>query len=267
MTTEEFIQKAKATHGDKYDYSKVEYVNSSTKVCIVCPVHGEFWQRPSEHLRGAGCQKCGHEYVVHLRKKTKEWFMQKAREVHGNVYDYSKVDFVNVSTKVCIVCQKHGDFWQTPHGHIQGYGCPECSRLRAANLRKRTNEEFIEDAQKIHGDKYDYSRAQYIDAKTPVAIVCPKHGEFHQLPYNFLKGSGCPKCSHERAAQLQTKSKTWFLDEAQQVHGNKYDYSKVEYVNTSTKVRIICPKHGEFWQRPDMHLKGDGCKACNNSIL
>lgn len=262
MTTEEFIQKAKAIHGDKYDYSKVEYVNATTKVRIMCPKHGEFWQRPSEHLRGAGCQKCGHEYVVNLRKKTKEWFLQKAREVHGNLYDYSKVDFVNVSTKVCIVCHKHGDFWQTPHGHIQGYGCPECSRLHAANLRKKTNEEFIEEARQIHGSKYDYSKVQYKDAKTPVTIICPMHREFRQTPYNHLKGSCCPKCQKERIASMQRKTTKWFVEEAKRIHGDKYDYSKVGYIDSYTKVCIICPKHGEFWQMPGNHLKGHGCVKC-----
>lgn len=267
MTTEEFIQKAKAVHGDKYDYSKVDYVNAKTKVSIICPKHGEFFQRPSEHLKGYGCFVCGHEYVVQLRKKTKEWFLQKAHEVHGNKYDYSKVDFINVTTKVCIICPEHGEFWQTPHGHIQGTGCPECGRLRAANKRKRTNEEFIEESRRVHGDKYDYSRVQYNDAKTPVAIICPKHGEFLQSPDNHLQGTGCPKCSHERTADLLTKSKTWFLKKAQQVHGDKYDYSKVEYVNSLTKVCIICPKHGEFWQVPSSHLKGHGCVKCRTDRL
>ena len=262
MTTEEFIQKAKAIHGDKYDYSKVEYVNAKTKVCIICSRHGEFLQRPSEHLRGYGCFACGHEYVVQLRKKTKEWFIENAQKVHGIQYDYSKVDFINVTTKVCIVCPIHGEFWQTPHSHIQGTGCPECSRLRAANLRKRTNEEFIEDARKIHGDKYDYSKVQYKDVRTPVTIICPKHGEFCQTPDSHLQGAGCSKCSHERIGEMSRSSKEWFLTKAHEVHGDRYDYSKVDYRGSSVKICIICKEHGEFWQAPNIHIKGHGCPLC-----
>lgn len=262
MTTEEFIQKAKAVHGDKYDYSKVEYVNASTKVCIICPKHGEFWQRPSEHLRGNGCFKCGHEYVAVLRKKPKEWFLKKAHEVHGEKYDYSKVEYINAKTKVCIICPEHGEFMQTPDHHLQGTGCPKCGEWKAANSRKKSTADFIEEAHKVHGDLYDYAKVHYVNARSKVIIICPKHGEFQQSPTNHLNGNGCPVCTRDRRRQQNLKTTKWFLEQVRAVHGGKYDYSKTKYIDSSTKVCIICPEHGEFWQLPGSHLKGHGCIVC-----
>jgi len=113
LTTEEFIKKAKEIHGDRYDYSKVNYITAKTKVCIICPKHGEFWMEPVNHLSGQNCPKC-----VGGVRLTKEEFITKANEVHNNKYDYSKVDYVNSQTKVCIICPEHGEFWQTPEKHI-----------------------------------------------------------------------------------------------------------------------------------------------------
>jgi hypothetical protein len=120
-TTEEFIRRAKKVHGDKYDYSKVEYKGTHTKVCIICPIHGEFFQTPNNHLHGQGCLACGGR-----KQLTKEEFIQKAREVHGDKYDYSKVEYVNKNTKVKIICPIHGEFEQEPNSHLEGKGCPNC---------------------------------------------------------------------------------------------------------------------------------------------
>ena len=114
MTTEEFIKKAKEIHGNKYDYSKVEYKNTSTKVCIICPEHGEFWQTPNHHLQGHGCPKCKNEKIRKRHTHNITIFIEKARKVHGDKYDYSKAEYINASTKVCIICPEHGEFWQTP---------------------------------------------------------------------------------------------------------------------------------------------------------
>ena len=247
-TTKEFIAKAKIVHGDKYDYSKVNYVNNSTKVTIICPVHGEFEQRPSTHLSGHGCPSCSGR-----KKLTKEEFIKRAKEVHGDKYDYSKVNYVNSSTKVTIICPKHGEFEQTPNLHLKSQGCPNCS-----GNKKMTIEEFIKRAKKVHGDKYDYSKVKYVNAMTKVTIICPIHGEFEQTPAKHLSGSGCIRCVKKK--QLTTEE---FIEKAREVHGDKYDYSKVNYVNTYTKVTIICPIHGDFEQTPNAHLAGQGCPICN----
>ena len=252
MNRELLIERAKKVHGDKYDYSKVEYNGIHTKVCIICPKHGEFWQEPNSHLHGNGCPKCAG-----LKKLTTEEFIEKAKEVHGNKYDYSKVEYVNGKTKVCIICPIHGEFWQTPSAHIhQKQGCIYCSG-RKLNLNS-----FIEKAKKIHGDKYDYSKVEYVNNNTKVCIVCPEHGEFWQKPVNHLRGNGCPKCANEYSPSTEE-----WIERAKQVHGDKYDYSKSTYVNAATRICVICRKHGEFWVFPNNHLKGNGCPNCNKSKL
>ena len=145
LTTEEFIKKAREVHGDKYDYSKVEYNGSFAKVTIICPIHGEFEQTPCSHLRGGGCAKCNWENT----RLTTEEFIRKAIEVHGNKYDYSKLEYKDAFKKVTIICPIHGEFEQVPSSHLIGFGCAKCS-----GLAKLTTEEFIKKAREVHGDKY-----------------------------------------------------------------------------------------------------------------
>ena len=111
---EQFVLKARETHGWKYDYSKVEYINSRTKICIICPEHGEFWQTPHSHLRGRGCPKCKLQNAT----LTTEEFIRRAKEMHGDKYDYSKVVYKKNNEKVCIICPEHGEFFIYPKGHI-----------------------------------------------------------------------------------------------------------------------------------------------------
>lgn len=257
-TTEEYIKQAKKIHKDKYDWSKVVYVDAKTKVCIICPIHGEFWQRANNHLSGCGCLKCYNERRNLTTRMTTEEFIKKARKIHGDKFDYSKVEYINNRTKVCIICPEHGEFWQTPGHHLQGHGCPKCSDNMCL-----TNEEFIKRANKIHKDKYDYRDINYVNNHTPIQFCCKKHGMFLQLPTHHLKGHGCPKCAIDNS----TLTLDDFIKKATEIHGNKYNYSKVEYKDSKTKVCIICPKHGEFLQIANSHLKGHGCPKCNQSKL
>ena len=253
-TTEEFIEQIKKVHGDKYDYSKVEYKGALKHITVICPKHGEFKILPSNFLRGSGCKHC----VVEKNKKTTEQFIEEARKVHGDKYDYSKTTYINAHTKVEIICPKHGSFWQIPNDHsLYKHGCFLCSQKNNGNTRNLKTIGFIEKARKVHGDKYDYSKVEYINKKTEVCIICSEHGEFFQLPSVHLRGNGCPKCSG-----LLKKTTKQFIEDAKKVHGDKYDYSKVKYINAKTKVCIICPTHGEFWQSPSAHLRGNGCVKC-----
>jgi len=277
MNTKTFIEKAKEIHGDKYDYSKVEYKNCQTPVCIICPEHGEFWQTPHSHLTTNGCPFCSNK-----RKKTKkiklttEQFIEKARKIHGDKYDYSKVEYKNNQTKVCIICPEHGEFWQTPSSHLSNRGCNKCSKP------VNNTETFIEKARKVHGNKYDYSKVNYKNNQTKVCIISHEkdnngneYGEFWQTPANHLSGKGCYHLSKDKNDKNKILSSEQFIEKAKEVHGNKYDYSKVNYVNSSTKVCIICHKkdkygneHGEFWQKPNKHISAkEGCPKCNYSNL
>ena len=186
-SVEEFLEECNLKHNHKYDYSKVEYISGVKKICIICPIHGEFWQAPNDHLNGCGCPKCKN-----VHKYTNEEWIEQARKVHGNKYDYSKVEYINNKTKVCIICPEHGEFWQRPNDHLTGYGCPKCTKYS----NKYTTETWIQKAKQIHGDKYDYSKVKYVNSHTKVCIICPEHGEFWQTPNNHLCGKTiCPKCS------------------------------------------------------------------------
>ena len=192
-----FIEKAKKVHGDKYDYSKVEYVNAKTKVCIICPEHGEFWQTPNTHLSGKGCIHCGNASSAKKRKTNIEEFIKKSNIVHNNKYIYTAINYINNKTKIRIICPEHGEFWQRPDHHLMGCGCPKCMITRIRNILTSNNEEFIEKANKIHKNKYDYSKSNYVNNRTKICIVCPEHGEFWQSPDKHLMMEGCPKCSHK----------------------------------------------------------------------
>lgn len=191
--TQEFIKKAILKHGNKYSYEKTVYDGKDKPVVITCPKHGDFIQTPHEHLSGCGCQKCWQE-----RKTTpripKEKFIEISNKIHNGKYDYSQVDYHGVDKKVTIVCSIHGNFEQTPQNHMKGQGCPKCANLRKGMYQVGTTESFIEKAQKVHGNKYDYSKVHYVNNREKVCIVCPEHGEFMQKPLDHIHGSGCPEC-------------------------------------------------------------------------
>jgi len=257
-TLTQFIQKAKEKHNNKYDYSKVVYINNKTKIIIKCPIHGEFEQRPDKHLSGESCPSCGGS-----KKITFDEFKDKSKEVHNNKYDYSKVVYTHTKEKVIITCPIHGDFEQRPHNHLRGEGCRNCSYLIKRNNKKLTTEDFIERAKEKHNDKYDYSKVVYVNNFGKITITCPEHGDFEQRANNHLRGDGCPKCKGGVSFNLEE-----FLVKAAEKHNDKYDYSKVVYVNNLGKITITCPEHGDFEQRAHNHLRGDGCPKCsNNKVL
>lgn len=193
--TEIFIRKAMLVHGDKYDYSKVNYVNSKTKVCIICPKHGEFWQIPAEHLRGKGCTKCGQALCgKKQRQKSKNTFVERCKEIHGEKYKYDKVDYVDSHTKIVVTCPKHGYFETFPYRILNGSGCPKCKSEKAHKQFSKGTSKFIEDAKHIHGDLYDYSLCDYYNNQTKVIVICREHGAFEIRAGEHLHGCGCPLC-------------------------------------------------------------------------
>jgi hypothetical protein len=190
---ENFIKKAKRIHNNKYDYSKINYVNSFNKVEIICPIHGSDFQLPSLHLRNGGCRRCGVIIRSSNRASSTEEFIKKAKLVYGNKYDYSKFIYVRSFVKAIIICRKHGEFLQNPNNHLDGIECPICY-----GTPKKTMEQFITDANKLHNNKYDYSKVNYVHNKQRVIIICKKHGEFQQKPNGHLSGEGCPKCNSSK---------------------------------------------------------------------
>lgn len=196
--TDEFIEKARKIHNDKYDYSKVDYVDSKTKVCIICPIHGEFWQKPNKHLLGQGCKRCYDERRKSVNLLTNEEFIERCNKVHSGKYDYSKTKYKGMHSNVIITCSKHGDFEEKANNHINGHGCILCAiEMNTNNCRGNTSE-FIEKSKLIHGNKYDYSKVNYETERMPITIICPVHGDYKQKPLDHLQGCGCPKCKSSR---------------------------------------------------------------------
>ena len=264
MNRDDFINKAIKIHGNKYDYSKVIYKNTHEKVCIICPEHGEFLQTPHNHLQGKGCPICAKTKYKQKRKLGDKEFIERAKKVHGNKYDYSKVNYINLFTKVCIICPEHGEFLQLPSNHLKGKGCPICGNLNKSRNNSYTFNEFVTKACKVHGDKYQYNKELFKkDENDKIGIICPKHGIFRQTITSHLLGNGCPMCAG------RNKTNQYFINEANNKHHYRYDYSQINYINSQTKIGIICPKHGLFWQTPNNHLNGEDCPkcSCNSSKL
>lgn len=191
---------------------------------------------------------------------TTKTFIEKARAVHNNKYDYSKVDYLNSQSKVTLICKEHGEWKQLPAEHLRNKGCPRCCK----NVRG-TQESFLAKAKLTHGDTYDYSKSVYRLNMEKLTITCRIHGDFLQAPNTHYAGKGCDKCADIANADRCRLPVSQFVADAEQKHGVLYDYSQVVYTGTHSKVKIICLAHGEFWQTPNSHKAGQGCKACAKS--
>jgi len=195
LTQEQAIEKAKLTHGDKYDYSLVIYTGIHNKIKIICPVHGIFEQIAKTHIRGNNCKKCALKNNLlsaqASQRFTKERFVEKAIKTHKNKYDYTNIDYTTTKNKIKIKCITHGEFEQTPTNHLRGRGCKQC----ADDSKKVTKEEFLNRAKEVHGEKYDYSTVSFNSIRDKIDIICYKHGVFKQVISSHLCGRGCPHCN------------------------------------------------------------------------
>ena len=211
LSTEEFISKAKEIHGNKYNYSKTVFKKYRETIIITCPIHGDLEMFPQVHLRGSGCTYCviiqrhSNRASTSTEKLTLGKFIEKAKEVHGDKYDYSLVkDFKNSKAKVNIICPEHGIFSQQINKHLYcGRGCKECGNASRIEFFKDTLEDFLRKAKAVHGDTYDYSLVDYKGSKIPVEIVCKVHNKiFLQKPGAHINsGHGCPSCAHTRSKE------------------------------------------------------------------
>jgi rubrerythrin len=263
----DFIKRANQVHDNKYTYDKVVYKRQQDKMTITCPKHGDFSQNGQNHLKGAGCPICANEKSSLRQRTPQNVFIDQVEKIHNNKYDYSQVIYKNGGTKIDIVCAKHGVFSQTPNAHLRGQGCPVCGDEEQGLSRRLTTDEFIKRSQDVHGNLYDYSESVYEKGELPIKIICRKHGPFFQTPYNhFGNKQGCPICGRERTTEKQIKTTDDFIIDAILVHGERYDYSLVDYIGNKKPVTIVCKKHGPFNQIPTSHLAGQGCPICANNI-
>lgn len=139
LTLENFIQKAKEKHGDKYDYSLVNYIKSSLKIEIICPIHKSFMQSPNNHLKPANCPKCSFDEISKLNAKSQIKYIEECNKIHNFKYDYNKVDYINENSKIIIICKLHGDFTQQAGSHKQGHGCKKCADISTSNYQKNNS--------------------------------------------------------------------------------------------------------------------------------
>ena len=194
-------------------------------------------------------------------------FIENAKLKHNNFYNYDKFEYTTARKPGIITCPNHGDFEQRPDNHLQGKGCKLCGINKLKILFTKTKEKFIEEANLIHNNKYDYTKTEYINDSTKLIIICLEHGNFEQKPNDHLQGSGCPECRFKRFSKtMNQKYSEIFINKAIKLHGYKYKYVTENYVAMRKNMKIICNIHGEFQQRPDNHLRGDGCPSCSSSL-
>ncbi len=254
-----FINNCKKLYGERYDFTNINYIDLHTEIIVKCNLHNMFFKIiPTVLYKYTGCTKCKEE--MHINK-WKNLFILRAQKIHGNIYDYSLVKYVNADKKVEIICPIHGLFWQKPNNHIHRLGCPKCVKNITNQLKiEKYAIKFINKANKIYNNKYDYSEVIYTGLNNDIIIKCLTHGIFITTPNNHLNGGGCKQCSNEvKRCNFNLKE---FINKANQIHNNEYDYSLVEYINAITPIRIICKKHGVFKQAIYIHLKGHKCKKC-----
>ena len=255
-TIEKWIEIFNKKHNFKYDYSGIDkdFIGSDI-IEPICPEHGSFKIKASNHRRGNGCKKCSG-----FKRYTLDDYINECNNIHLNKYNYTKVIDIH-NEKIEIICPIHGSFFQNRYSHKNGNGCPKCGQDK--DLRKTIND-FIPIFNEKHNFKYDYSRSIYTGTWEKIEIVCPTHGSFFQMVGNHKLGAGCPKCSEEhfklnpRGKKLQSEVIRNFI----KIHLNKYNYDKVEYEHNKEKIEIICPIHGSFFQTPNLHQSGSGCPSC-----
>lgn len=252
LSNDEFVKRSKNIHNNFYDYLD-EYKNAHTKVKINCPKHGIFQQKPYSHLNGIGCPKCGFDKSADKNRKNISDFINISNDVHNNKYNYNYLDYKNNKTPVKIECPIHGFFNQLPQHHINGSGCPNCAPKKDI----KSNDNFIEQANNIHKNKYTYET--YKGAHILLGINCPKHGRFEQTPNSHLKGRGCPKCQYKNSSILekiwldQIGIKEEYRDFRIKIEGVIYKFDAfTPYDNT------IYEFYGDFWHgNPEKYKDGD----------
>ena len=255
MKSEQYI---KLIHSKNPDLQcMTEYTGAKCIMTVQCKICGNVFERRADSLKiHCTCQTCSKLAKL---DKTKNKFLD-----YIQLHNIKLIEpYIDTKSKVKYKCLKCGYVWSTtPESIMQGHGCAKCASHISYKL---TTEDFIEKAKQVQQDNYDYSNTKYTEANAKLTIGCPRHGLFEIFPNNFIRRGICPKCSIEQRALNRRLSIKDFVEKARQVHGNKYDYSKVKYFNRQTKISIICPTHGEFMQTPAHHLKGCGCQKCSQS--
>ncbi len=231
LTQEQFLERSIKAHGNCYNYRNTIYIKAHGIINISCPVHGVFSQQAQDHMNGHGCKKCNDLLGKLNQRDTLEQFIEKAKKVHGNKYDYSKVNYVNSDMEVNIICQEHGIFSQLPGVHKGGHGCDACAIEKNANLKRKEESVFIREATEVHNGKYSYENVNYVRTMSQVDITCPIHGSFSQQAHDHLQGHGCDDC----AEYSFKKDKPAIIYYIKDITNNRY---KIGITNRTVKDRF-----------------------------
>ena len=221
LTTTDFINKANNVWGNKYDYSLVDYQGTDVPVKIICNKHGIFEMTPHHHISDKrGCSKCS-------MVQDTETFIEKAKELYGDKYNYSEVLYSDSREKIKIICPFHGVFYQRASSHLAGTQCPECGKIIMGEKHQKSQEQFIRDCKAMHGDTYDLSKVKYESVLKPIEVICKKHGSFYTLPTNFIRGTGCPVC---KESVLETQVRKLLDDNhIKYIPQAKFDWLRYDY--------------------------------------
>lgn len=267
-TKEYFLNKIEEKFGNKFSFSKMIYTHGAEPIIVICSIHGKFQTTPNLLLASKyGCSDCACETFGLNRRTSKEDFLITANKNHINYYGYSLVNFETLVDKIKIICPTHGVFEQVAGTHMSGSGCFNCAASKRGKLKRLDTEKFIQISKEKHGDVYDYSEVVYINNSTKVKIFCKVHKMFFmQMPQSHMAGKRCKSCGLESRVNLSKTKQEDFIKQAEKIHGKLYNYDKVVYVSGRTKIIIYCSIHGDFYQTPDGHLSGRGCKLCIHTV-
>lgn len=242
----DFVKKYIESYGFKL--ISVDYIKCNSKLILSCPNNHQFGITFSHFMNGTRCAYCSGYKIDYSTIR---------RYIVSQGFKLISERYVAAKEKLIIECKNGHKFHMSWHDFRNGSRCRMCYEIN----RRMSTEEFICASKELYGEKLDYDKVNYVACNKYVTLICKVHGEYKQMPQNHFKSMGCKQCYSETLC----KSNEQFIEEARIKHNNKFDYSLCKYIKNNIKVTIICPKHGEFKQTPQDHLKGNGCHRCNQS--
>lgn len=269
MSNEDYKKLCVQKHGNTYILDDIEYVSMKEDVYPTCRKHGQFKICAYDFAHLRGCPHCGRENRKKTQFKRKrrnmsfDEFKAIAEPLHNYKYEYVRDSFVNLKERMKMICPIHGEFKQPPSSHLNGHGCEKCGIIQRSLTQTITTEDYINKCTKIHNGYYDYTPTKYKGCYNDVEVICPKHGLFSISAYSHLQGHGCKKCGIEKLSTKLVKPLSVFINDAKNAHPyDENDYSKVKYIGAKIPIEIICPNGHRYFQTPNKHLCGHGCKYC-----
>lgn len=269
MIPDNILKQFESIWDDSFDYSDAEYITNKQKIHVRCKKHDVwFWITPEMHLKVRGCPKCDQERKEKINNSINEKFIKKCKEIYGDRFTYEKTKYSLSSQTVIVTCKKHGDIEVFSKYFLSGKGCPKCNKEIASKTITKSWKECLSQFREVHGDKYTYDETTYKKTSKKIRITCPIHGDFWQTPNKHQSGQGCPKCGHD-SLKGSRYTREEYIDKVRKVHGDKYDYSLLDFNVLNDKCIIICHEkdrdgneHGQFMQSCSSHLNGNGCPKC-----